>query len=245
MFSNYENPKLRGIEEPRPWNVQKEIARYCQPHYQALDVGCGTLFKWQPLKDRVRTLTGLDRNPNMRKNAETNLRKWRDSSVHLVHGDAHHLPFANSSFDLVTAIMAPCADEKEIFRVLKPGGVFFMETSTEMDQRNIKEAFGKDEQGWRGHNCDLAPGAVIRQRTENCEKWFGNCQIRHKHWRTWYPKENLSLFLEQVPIIRNYGKDGDDMIIKKMIAQSDSDKGFATWQDRILLIAQKPFSSRH
>ena len=243
MFSNYESPKLRGIEEPRPWSIQKEIARYCQPHYHALDVGCGTLFKWEQLKNRVNTLTGLDRNPNMRKNAETNLRKWRDSSIRLVHGDAHFLPFAANSFDLVTAIMAPCADEQEIFRVLKPGGVFIMETSTEMDQRNIKEAFGKDELGWRGYNCDLPPGEIIRQRTENSEKWFGNCAIRHARWRTWYSKERLSFFLQQVPIIRDYGKHGDDAIIAQMIQRADPEKGYATWQDRILLTAQKHFSS--
>ena len=74
---------------------------------------------------------------------------------------------------------------------------------------------------------------------------FGNCEIRHERWRIWYPKESLSFFLEQVPIIRDYGKNGDDIIIEKLINQSDSDKGFSTWQDRILLIAQKPFSSKH
>ena len=243
MFSNYESPKLRGVEEPRPWNIQQEIARHCQPHYHALDVGCGTLYKWVPLKSKVRTLTGLDRNPNMNKNARANVKKWQDSSVRLVHGDAHFLPFADNSFELVTAIMAPCADEQEIFRVLKPGGVFILESSTEMDQRNIKEAFGKDEQGWRGYNCELPPGEVIRRRTANCEKWFGNCEIRHESWRTWYPRETLTFFLEQVPIIRDYGKEGDNEVINKMLEHSDPDKGFVTWQDRILLVAQKPFSA--
>lgn len=65
LFSNYESEKLRGIEEPRPWSVQKEMAHHCQPHYHALDVSCGTLFKWEALKNRVKTLTRLDRNPNI------------------------------------------------------------------------------------------------------------------------------------------------------------------------------------
>ena len=242
MFSNYENPVLRGLEEPRPWNLQAEISRLCHHHYQVLDVGCGTLFKWQKLKDKIYSLIGLDRNPNMQKNAELNVRKWQDSSVRLVHGDSHFLPFSDNSFDLVTAIMAPCADEDEIFRVLKPGGVFFMETSTEMDNRSIKEAFGKDNLGWRGYNCEELEGAVIRQRTENCERVFGNCQIRKGHWRTWYKTTNLQYFLEQVPIVRDFGKPGDQQIIDDLIKNSTHKNGFETRQDRILLVAHKPLS---
>ena len=101
-----------------------------------LDIGCGRrLFpEWMPgadaeeilLRTRVEAIFGLD--PDLASLRDNHFVKYR------VVGDAGSLPFANSSFDLLTANMVvehiaePHALLSEIHRVLKPNGMFLFHT---------------------------------------------------------------------------------------------------------------------
>ena len=198
MYRDYENPFLRGTEEARPWRIQQEIYPLLHSSFKVLDVGCGSLFKWENLKDSVNSLTGLERNGNMIGNAKINLDKWQDPKVTLVQGDSQYLPFKSHCFDMVTAIMTPCYCE-EIIRVLKPGGVFVLETSTEMDQRNIKLLFEKDDKGWRGAKCEFQEGALVSQWQGIAKKAFSHYRIKVGRWKTRYSLEQLDFLLTQVP----------------------------------------------
>ena len=238
-YSNYESSLFRGIQEPRPWDIQEEIRTLCQPGYQCLDLGCGTLFKWLPLLDSVASVTGLEVNDNMIRKAMENISRQGKGRLKLVHGESAKLPFPDQSFDLVTAIMAPSAFEPEIFRVLKPGGRYLLETSTEQDQRNIKMAFGKDQEGWRSSGCSLPALSVHNQRYELAEQWFCSFSIRLGRWKTWYSRKALLCLLEQVAWIRNFSPDGDSAAIDKLFRESATDRGVETIQERILLIGSK------
>lgn len=98
-----------------------------------LDVGCGhnLLPAWRQdaerdLTGRARALVGLD--PELGA-----LQKHRSIRL-LICGSAAQLPFADQSFDLVTANMVvehlpePYEQFQEIARVLKPGGCFVFHT---------------------------------------------------------------------------------------------------------------------
>jgi len=109
-----------------------------------LDVGCGTGTFLCAIKDKVKSVTGLEYNDGMIGEA----RKRLGSDEHLVQGSADSLPFADNSFHVVTmnqvAHHFPKDDDyafcskafKEISRVLKPGGVFVLNTSTPEQQRD-------------------------------------------------------------------------------------------------------------
>jgi ubiquinone/menaquinone biosynthesis C-methylase UbiE len=98
-----------------------------------LDLGCGNavLPAWhrareQGLVARCSLVVGLDRYlPSLTKHATIAFRAC---------GDISQLPFADASFDLVTANMVvehladPAAQVREIRRVLAPGGVFMCHT---------------------------------------------------------------------------------------------------------------------
>ena len=238
-FSNYESPLLRGIQEPRPWDIQAEIRALCQPGYHCHDLGCGTLFKWLPLLDAVASVTGLEVNSHMTRKAKENIAREGKGRLTLVQGESAKLPFSDQSFNLVTAIMAPSAFEPEIFRVLQPGGHYVLETSTEQDQRNIKIAFGKDREGWRGYGCSKPPHSVHNQRYDLAKQWFSHFGIRLGRWKTWYSREALLLLLEQVAWIRNFNPDRDGAIIDTLLMGAAAEKGLETVQERILLIASK------
>jgi ubiquinone/menaquinone biosynthesis C-methylase UbiE len=106
------------------------------PETQWLDIGCGRrLFPdWMPrweeeqssLRDRLKGIYGLD--PDFSSLRDNHFVRFP------VSGDSSTLPFANASFDLLTANMVvehvakPEALLAETLRVLKPNGVFIFHT---------------------------------------------------------------------------------------------------------------------
>jgi len=79
------------------------------------------------------TLTGLEISLNMIKVAQKNAREYGlESRVKYVKGDAHKLPFGDSEFDGVFSCeslhewVEPETVFNEIYRVLRPGGKFFL-----------------------------------------------------------------------------------------------------------------------
>jgi len=112
-----------------------------------LDVGCGTGTFLDAVKDKVASVAGLEYNDGMI--GEARKRLGTDPKVkQLVQGSADALPFSDNSFHVVTmnqvAHHFPKDEDysfclksfKEISRVLKPGGVFVLNTSTPEQQRD-------------------------------------------------------------------------------------------------------------
>ncbi|MBK9128996.1 MAG: class I SAM-dependent methyltransferase [Phycisphaerales bacterium] len=118
---------------------QEEIYRWQASRgerpFRMLDVGCGTgrlvtLLAGQPGAER---LIGLDYSPVMLARASERVeRMGLTERVHLVHGDAERLPFADASFDVVTCCHSfhhyphQAAAVASFRRVLRPGGMLIL-----------------------------------------------------------------------------------------------------------------------
>ncbi len=109
-----------------------EIAKP-QVEWQALDVATGgghTALKFAPLVSRV---IATDITPEMLSAAEKFIRDQGVTNVAFEPADAEDLPFAGSTFDLVTCRIAPhhfpdCAGFiRQGNRVLKPGGLLLVQ----------------------------------------------------------------------------------------------------------------------
>ena len=104
------------------------------PHQNILDVGCGTGALLELILERLPNVkcAGLDLSPNMVQCAQTKL----GERAHILLGDSQSLPFSNESFDVVVCndsfhhYPAPSAVLQEIYRVLRPGGVFLIGETT-------------------------------------------------------------------------------------------------------------------
>jgi SAM-dependent methyltransferase len=102
------------------------VRSYLRPEYRILDLGAGS-GKQGPVnfRDEVHTVVGIDRDSYIRDNLLID---------HGVLGLAQDLPFRAESFDLVISDWAvehfaqPKAIASEVFRVLKPSGLFAFRT---------------------------------------------------------------------------------------------------------------------
>ena len=93
-----------------------------------LDVGCGTGFVIDLARDLFERIDGVDVTPAMLERVDRS-----GGHVHLHEANAEALPFASATFDMASsyAFMHHVADHvailREVRRVLKPGGLFYVD----------------------------------------------------------------------------------------------------------------------
>ncbi|MBC7370439.1 MAG: 3-demethylubiquinone-9 3-O-methyltransferase [Bdellovibrionaceae bacterium] len=112
-----------------PWIIERLKKHF--PDGEVLDVGCGAGFLSNALARENFRVTGVDLSES---SLETAHRHDHTGNVRYVTADAFHLPFADQSFDVVTAmdflehVEDPEGVIKEFSRVLRPGGIFVFHT---------------------------------------------------------------------------------------------------------------------
>jgi SAM-dependent methyltransferase len=126
-----EYQKMREQEDTYWWFVSRRqlalalLDQNLAPNAIILDVGCGTGAVLTELKSRG-TAVGIDLSHDaLQFSAQRGLQN-------LVYGNAEQLPFATATFDAVVSLdtieHVPADNQAaaEIFRALKPGGIFIM-----------------------------------------------------------------------------------------------------------------------
>jgi SAM-dependent methyltransferase len=234
----YESELLRGVEEPRPWDLLQVIKRHAKKSDVLLDIGCGTAFKTIQLAGDVKEIYGLEPNERMRAKAEENIGATGVCNIVLVDGRAEELPFEDSSFDIVTCMVAPHVT-LELHRVLRPNGYAIVEKIGDRDKWNFKEEFGSDSTGPRGQLSDLPSGERARIYEEEFGRLFSEVSVQNEFWKTYYSLEGLLLLLAQTPTVRNFDAEVDGEALQRIQRKYATPKGIETKQNRILIIARK------
>lgn len=145
----------------------RRLIEACQmtPGQLVLNLGCGTGYTACMLAEERQTgVVGVDLNPKLLATARVRAQKMRVSrSIPLMQADVHELPFAARTFDrvLVESVLVFCEACKvaaEIYRVLKPGGLFGANELTLLKQPPaelldlLNSSLGMrmfDERGWQ------------------------------------------------------------------------------------------------
>ncbi len=235
----YQSDLIRGIDEPRPWNLTAEILRFANLHHTMLDIGSGSASKLLPLSKHFNKIIALEPSHEMRELAQETITNNKTTNIEIIEGYANNLPFQDNTFELVTCMLAPC-DIDEVFRVLKPGGIFINETIGAADKIEFKKEFGKDEQNnWRGQFLQFTPEDFIKFQQENYQKKFSDIKIENGFWATYYTKQGLIELCQHTPTIKNFALTKDEEYLNKAIAKCTTDKGIKLIQNRLLITAKK------
>ncbi|TFV58288.1 methyltransferase domain-containing protein [Mycobacterium sp. PS03-16] len=142
------------------------------------------------LKTVLRKLAGIDR--SYWSELEKHIGRVR-SPLNVVQGDAHAMPWPDSSFDFIYSFSvfehvndpAKCLDE--VIRVLKPGGVFCIST-----HMYTSDSGAHDPRSFLPRHADLAPWAHLRPAHQNSVKPNAYCNAwRNGQWE--------DLFQERCP----------------------------------------------
>jgi SAM-dependent methyltransferase len=116
----------------RTANVDAEfILPYLRPGKRLLDVGCGpgTITLGLAVAVAPGEVVGIDREPAQVERARALAAEQEVTNVRFEVGDAEEIPFSNASFDvafehtLLEYVADPLRVVREMFRVLKPGGI--------------------------------------------------------------------------------------------------------------------------
>jgi len=131
------------------------------------DLGCGTGEMLGSLhQGDGKILIGVDSSPEMLEQARIKLPNL--DSIELRLGELENLPMKNQEVDTVIMSMVlyhifePEKSIHEVWRVLKPGGVFLMADFEKHDQEEIKEIIG---------------GSWLGFEKEQIKAWFSSCGL--------------------------------------------------------------------
>jgi ubiquinone/menaquinone biosynthesis C-methylase UbiE len=121
---------------------------------RVLDVATGGGHTALAFAPHVREVVASDLTPRMLEAAETFIRGQGVANVRFERADAENLPFADASFDIVTARIAPHHFPnpqrfvQEAARVLRPGGLFLLDDNMAPEDAELDAFMNRFEQ-WR------------------------------------------------------------------------------------------------
>lgn len=229
-FSN-----LEIISEGIKCNFYEEVTSRCKNTDVLLDIGTGGGENLLRISSSLLFLVGIDLSNAMIEKAESNLRKSNVSNVRFFQMPSEALQFPSGLYDIVTSRHAPFSS-KEVFRVLKSGGLLLTQQVSESDKFNLKKAFG------RGQSIHEKDGALEEQYIGKLyEAGFSNVQSFEYDAIEYYQRpEDLIFLLKHTPIIPDFGQEKDDFkILRDFIEKNRTEKGIRTNSKRFLIIGEK------
>jgi malonyl-CoA O-methyltransferase len=137
------------------YDISARLQRYTGKHLMpwlpnkaalaVLDLGCGTGFFTEILAEKYQQVIGLDISTKMLAFAKQN----RCNKISWLEGDTYALPLIDNSIDIIYSNLMiqwcnpiqPVLDE--IFRVLKPGGIFVFSTLVEGTLQELKSSWAQ------------------------------------------------------------------------------------------------------
>lgn len=211
-----------------------------KPGMKILDIGCGTAHIIQEMATNQKTseYVGLDVSKAMLKLAKENCEKFHN--IGLVVGDGLILPFPEKIFDIVITRLAEYSPQ-EVYRVLKKGGVFFECSLGPQADREIFEFFPErieTENFFFPNNLNEWKQEVAEpiERTG-----FIVSEVQDYKENDYYSNENeLMNLIEMVPLVKNFDRKKDRMLVKKLVEKYGEKKGIRITWHYYILMATRP-----
>lgn len=120
------------------------IEEYIDSSWTVLEIGCGPGRLLEPLASRFKCVVGVDFSPDMVRYARHRLQRYQN--VRVLLNDGRTIPLPASSVDFVYSVItfqhmgleAIQSYFQEVYRVLRPGGIFRFQTRRDLERRNTR-----------------------------------------------------------------------------------------------------------
>lgn len=236
-FGNYDTPveSTRVFPNGNPEGIfKKKLLEVSSPDKLALDVGCADGRFTLSVAPHFQRVVAVDISEGMLTAARRNQSSQGVTNVEFVNMNAHEMEFDPNTFDVVYDRRGP-NDFPAYFKVLKPGGHFLLVDIGEQDTREIKEVFGRGQGYGKWDESSLE-----RDKEALKDAGFDVIYAQDFKYDEYYPSiEDLSVFLEGVPIFEDYDPEKDRPHLEEYIRKQQAEKGINLPRHRSVLVAVK------
>lgn len=214
-----------SVKHLSDYDYYKEVVKYITPTTKMLDIGCGSGEKSTRYYSLANKIYLTDFEKEMLKKAKANVEKFYGGNLKTKNKFTFKIldcngpfNFPDNSFDLV--VSRHCgANMKEVYRVLKKGGIFISEDISNDDCQELKEFFN------RGQGYNKTP--LYKEIMDEClDISFSDIKlIRFEQIEYYKTIDDLKYLLTHTPILDYYDEEVDDKILEKYINKFSTSKG--------------------
>lgn len=207
------------------YDYYKEVIKYITPTTKMLDIGCGSAEKTTRYYSLANKIYLTDFEPEMLNKAKINVEKYYNEIPKIRNKFNFRIldcngpfNFPDNSFDLV--VSRHCgANMREVYRVLKKGGVFVSEDVSNDDCQELKYLFN------RGQDYGKTP-LYYKIMNDILDAGFNEIKYLKFEEIEYYKTINdLKYLLTHTPILDYYDEKQDDKTLKKYIDKFTTSKG--------------------
>ncbi len=240
--AGYADVPKREDDDPRTYQAIDILLPLMRPGMKVIDAGIGDGHKTLPLASLCHTFYGIDTSVELLEKARDNASELGLGNVLLAECKAQKLPHMNDSIDMVISLLAP-HDVYEAYRVLRPGGMIYIEKVGEQDKRELKMLFGSDKEGPRGYLCNMGMGerlTIIEKELKAAG--FDKIRTASTHFNCYYPTiDDLTFMLKEVShTVRDFDQEKDKEALYEAQKKFSTPRGIRVRKHEIMLAAEKP-----
>jgi len=208
---------------PTNYFYYKECAKHINFDTVMLDVGCGSCEKSLRYFSHAAKIYFLDNEIEMLKKGKENAEKYFGNKMEdkfvFELGDCDHLTYEDESFDVI--VSRHCgANMKDVYKMLKKGGIFISEDIDKYDCWELKQVFN------RGQEFD--DGELIKRQIFNdcLDVGFSKIELLNFEEIEYYHSiEDLEFLLENTPTIDGYDQECDSETLEKYVKENTTEQG--------------------
>lgn len=199
-----------------------------------LDVGCADGRFTVSLAPNFKKIVAIDLSDGMLEAAKKNQAGQGIENVSFEKQNASNITYPDSTFDLIYSRRGPTFYQ-EFYRLLKPRGYYVEIQIGENDAKDLKQTFdrGQDYRGWDNPKLE-------RNSKELEEAGFKIVFAQdYAYSESYASPEDLSIFLEGVPIFEDFDPEKDKKYLEQYINSHTTKKGILLPRHRVVIVAEK------
>lgn len=228
-IKNWDFSDIKMCEENLTnWDMYKILNEKAKENDYILDLGTGGGEKVSQYFPNVKKIIGTDISSEMIKTANKNLKNSNRSNIEFKVMDNLNINFQDNLFDIVVA-RHTCIEPKQIYKVLKDGGLLLVRGVDKLDCWELKKLYGRGQ----AYNNEQPISKIDYENI--LEAGFRNAELIPIHIKEYYEiREDLIALLLKTPILQdfseenlntNLNKKSDISLLDEYIKKHTGEKG--------------------